>query len=51
MTLIEACLEGRSERGLLAHPSRVSGTVLDVIEAESLRDIVVEGVRVKNDAI
>ena len=46
MTLIEAGLEGRSERSVLAHPSRVPRTVLDVIEAESLRHIVVEAVRV-----
>ena len=53
MTTIEAGLEGGSKRSLLAlaHPSRVSRTVLDVIEAEPLRDIVVQAVRVQDDAV
>ena len=45
-TLIEARLEERSEWSFLTltHPSRVTRTVLDVVETEPFRDIVVETV-------
>ena len=53
MATVEAGLEGWSKRRLLAlaHPSRVSRAMLDVIEAEPLRDIVVKAVRVQDDAV